>query len=384
MKRAKRFLACLLSWALILAFIPQMQVYAAKTVDSGKSGFINWKVDSNGVLTLKGKGEAYKNYNYNGEPCYEWIRYNDKIKKVVVNISGIKDATALFYKLSSAKSIDLKNFDTSKVTNMSDMFHGCESLTKVDVSRFNTKKTTAMMNMFEDCKNLTSLNLSSFDTSNVTNMSYMFSGCEKLKNVDLSSFDTGKVTSMNRMFYNCSSLTNLDLSGFDTRQLAGMEEMFAHCPKLSTTITLVKIPTSCKGMFVEAATANRAKITLNYGGEYTQEMANDFIGVTDEATNIQTGKLVDLKYQKISAKVTDKTLKYSSLKKANQTFNIGAKAKTGLKYKVVLGSKYVSVSSKGKVTVKKGTPKGAYRILITAKGTSKYHSAVKHITILVK
>ena len=43
---------------------------------------------ANGVLTLKGKGEAYKNYNYNGEYCYEWIRYNKEIKKVVVNISG--------------------------------------------------------------------------------------------------------------------------------------------------------------------------------------------------------------------------------------------------------------------------------------------------------
>lgn len=384
MKLLKRFTAYVLLCAMIVLTLPQMNVMAAKTTASGTSGKIHWKIDTEGTLTLKGKGEAYKNYNYNGEFCYEWIRFNEEIKKVVVNISGIKDATALFYKLSSAKSIDLKNFDTSKVTNMSDMFHGCESLTKVDVSRFNTKKTTAMMNMFEDCKNLTSLNLSSFDTSKVTNMSYMFSGCEKLKNVDLSSFDTGKVTSMNRMFYHCSSLTNLDLSGFDTRQLAGMEEMFAHCPKLSTTITLIKIPTSCKGMFVEAATANRAKITLNYGGEYTQEMTNDFIGVTDEATNIQTGKLVDLKYQKISAKVTDKTLKYSSLKKANQTFNIGAKAKTGLKYKVVVGSKYVSVSSKGKVTVKKGTPKGTYRILITAKETSTYHSTVKHITILVK
>lgn len=384
MKVIRKILACMLSCALILTLLPQVQVYAAKTKYSGKSGFISWKVDSNGVLTLKGKGEAYKNYNYNGEYCYEWIRYNKEIKKVVVNISGIKDATALFYQLSSAKSIDLKNFNTSKVTDMTDMFRGCESLTKLDVSRFDTRKTTSMVNMFEDCKKLTTLNLTGFDTKNVTKMDYMFAGCENLKIIDLSSFDTSNVTSMTRMFYNCSSLTKLDLSGFDTRQLAGVEEMFANCPKVSTAITLVKLPSSYRGIFIEAATASGAKITLNYGGEYTYEMAKDLVCSTAENSNIQLGKADTKKYQKITMKVSEKKLKYSSLKKKKQTFKMGATAKTGLKYKVVLGSKYVSVNSKGNVTVKKGTPKGTYKILVTAKSDSKYHQAVKQMIITVK
>ena len=63
---------------------------------------------------------------------------------------------------------------------------------------------------------------------------------------------------------------------------------------------------------------------------------------------------------------------------------MGATAKTGLKYKVVLGSNYVSVNSKGNVTVKKGTPKGTYKILVTAKSDSKYHQAVKQMIITVK
>lgn len=37
-----------------------------------------------------------------------------------------------------------------------------------------------MSYMFRDCSSLTNLNLSNFETSNVTNMSYMFSGCSKL------------------------------------------------------------------------------------------------------------------------------------------------------------------------------------------------------------
>lgn len=384
MKFIKKIAVCMMLCAIVITALPQIPVQAAKTIGSGISGNISWKVDSNGVLTLKGKGEAYKNYNYNGQACYEWIRYKQDIKKVVVNISGMKDATALFSDLSSAKSIDLKNFDTSKVTNLTDMFRRCESLTKLDLSRFNTRNTTAMMNMFQDCKKLTSLNLTSFDTRNVTNMSYMFDGCEKLRSINLTSFDTRNVTSMNRMFCNCLELKSLDLSGFDTSQLAGTEEMFAHCGKLSTEITLTKVPTSYRGMFIEAATAPKTKITLNYGGAYTHDMASDFVGSTGEDTHIQLGKSKYISSQNIKTKVIEKTLKYSALKKSNQSFTIGASAKTSLTYKATVGSKYLSVDKKGKVTVKKGTPKGTYRIAVTAKGSSKYLRAVKQIIITVK
>jgi hypothetical protein len=46
--------------------------------------------------------------------------------------------------------------------------------------------------------------------------------------------------------------------------------------------------------------------------------------------------------------------------------------------------KYVTVSSKGKVTVKKKTPKGIYKITITAKGNKNYKSGSKTVTITVK
>ncbi len=33
--------------------------------------------------------------------------------------------TMMFYNCSSLTNLDLRNFDTSKVTNMSNMFYGC-------------------------------------------------------------------------------------------------------------------------------------------------------------------------------------------------------------------------------------------------------------------
>ena len=89
-----------------------------------------------------------------------------------------------------------------------------------------------MNNMFEECLDLTTLDLRKFNTSNVTDMSEMFFNCEKLKSIDLSSFKTENVTDMTGMFRYCKELANLDLSGFNTENLSFTNEMFRGCEKL--------------------------------------------------------------------------------------------------------------------------------------------------------
>jgi len=63
-----------------------------------------------------------------------------------------------------------------------------------------------MNHMFNNCEKLKSLNLLNFNTQNVTNMSGMFYGCKELKNLNLSNFKTHNDTSMNNMFKNCEQL----------------------------------------------------------------------------------------------------------------------------------------------------------------------------------
>ena len=60
------------------------------------------------------------------------------------------------------------------------MLDGCNSLTNLDLSNFNTQNVTNMSDMFYGCNSLTNLNLSNFNTQNVTNMSLMFSFCKSL------------------------------------------------------------------------------------------------------------------------------------------------------------------------------------------------------------
>jgi surface protein len=95
------------------------------------------------------------------------------------------------------------------------MFHKCNGLTSLDLSNWNTSKVINMRYMFYFCNNLTSLDLSSFNTSNVTDMGFMFSGCNKLTSLDLSNWDitldTSKPSSYTSMFNNCTSLSEIKM-----------------------------------------------------------------------------------------------------------------------------------------------------------------------------
>ena len=92
--------------------------------------------------------------------------------------------------------------------------------------------------------------------------------------------------------------------------------------------------------------------------------------------------------QKISVKKKSlkKTYSAKKLKKKKKSFKIKAGAKGKLTYKKVSGNKHIKVSKNGKVTVKKGTPKGTYKIKVRIKAakTSTYKAASKTVTVKVK
>ena len=96
--------------------------------------------------------------------------------------------------------------------------------------------------------------------------------------------------------------------------------------------------------------------------------------------------VVEKKSQTIKVKTTSKTYKVKALKSSKATFNIGASAETALSYKVTKTNKNITFNTNnGKVTVKKGTAKGTYKIKvkITAKATDEYKAANKTVAIKV-
>ena len=88
----------------------------------------------------------------------------------------------MFTGCSALLSLDVTNFNTANVTNMSTMFYNCSKLTSLYLTNFNTEKVTSMEGMFSRCKALTTIYASSkFVTTQVSNSSSMFYNCEKLK-----------------------------------------------------------------------------------------------------------------------------------------------------------------------------------------------------------
>ena len=162
------------------------------------------------------------------DPTDETAYYYTEPEKVYLNTNSSKMFWSIYDEqiIENILELDLSNFDTSKVTDMSGMFAGMSSLTTLNLSSFNTSKVTNMRSMFGGMSSLTTLDLSNFDTSKVTNMSTMFRYMSNLTSLDLSNFDTSKVTDMQGMFGDMRSLTTLNLTNFDTSNVKNMNQMF--------------------------------------------------------------------------------------------------------------------------------------------------------------
>ena len=164
-----------------------------------------------------------------------WLNPTDKTayyyaepEKVYLNM----DSSKMFYDVRSLTSLNLLNFNTSKVTNMQYMFSDMTKLTTLDLSNFDTSKVTDMKYMFNEMYSLTSLNLSSFNTSNVTDMRCMFAHMFRLTSLNLSSFDTSNVTNMGWMFA-FNGLEKIYVNNdFNTSKLTSFSNMFKESKKL--------------------------------------------------------------------------------------------------------------------------------------------------------
>ena len=151
---------------------------------------------------------------------------------------AMSSVTSLFlaFDNSGLKQINVSNWDTSNVTNMSNTFSHCELLASVDVSKWNTSKVTNMEGMFVDCNLLASVDVNKWNTSKVTDMASMFSRCGTLRSIDVSKWNTSNVTDISGMFFGCGSLHSVDITGWDTSKVTSMDRMFFNCSSL-TTIT---------------------------------------------------------------------------------------------------------------------------------------------------
>jgi len=206
----------------------------------------------------------------------------------------------MFYKCSSLTNINLSNFNTQNVKDMSLMFYECSSLTNINLSNFNTQNVTNMRSMFSECSSLTNINLSNFNTQNVIDMCWMFSECSSLTNINLSNFNTQKVKDMRNMFSGCSSLTNINLSNFNTQNVTDMFGMFNRCSSL-TNINLSNFNTqnvtNMCWMFSECSSLTNINLS-NFNTQNVNDMRYMFSGCSSltniNLSNFNTQNVIDM------------------------------------------------------------------------------------------
>ena len=93
--------------------------------------------------------------------------------------------TDLSHILGSGDSISLVKVGQYFIdaVNTDEMFDGYTNLTTLDVADFDTSKVTSMNSMFRNLENISRLDLGNFDTKNVSSSTEIFDGCVRLGEV---------------------------------------------------------------------------------------------------------------------------------------------------------------------------------------------------------
>ena len=117
--------------------------------------------------------------------------------------SNVYNMSYMFFNCSKLNRLDLHSFNMTNTKDTSGMFKDCKNLEFLNISNYDTTTELLYMNsMFYNCVRLTSLDLKNFNTINVINMSYLFYNCKSLMYLDISKFYYNITNGYNNMFTN--------------------------------------------------------------------------------------------------------------------------------------------------------------------------------------
>ena len=113
------------------------------------------------------------------------------------NIKNDVNLSLMFYQSSINDISSLSEWDVSKVTNIGGMFSGCRNLADLSpIVNWDVSSVTNMAGMFESCSNLTKVDLSNWQTPKLENVSKFFSGATKLSELRLPKASYNTITNI--------------------------------------------------------------------------------------------------------------------------------------------------------------------------------------------
>ena len=223
-----------------------------------------------------------------------------------INVSGFKclnvtTVASMFASCFNAEQIVLSDaFINNKVTSLASMFIDCWALTDLNITNWNTSGVTNMSNMFGNCRRLKNLDAAAdFNYSAVTTIASMFSGCHSLESIpDFSNIAFPKMTTLASLFNNCISIKEVRLTGISAPLCTTMANMFQNCYETEyISLTDFDMPalTSVGSMFVNNFNLKVLRISNWSASKITT--ASSFI-----QNNFSLSKMsVDLDFSKITS-----------------------------------------------------------------------------------
>ena len=160
------------------------------------------------------------------------MQFNKDSSHMFSNGKLVSDA---FCKVKTFDIEDDIQIDTSRVEDFSEMFKYNESVTQSSlqtfINKFDTSSAKKMCAMFENLR-FSTIDVSNFNTSNVTDMSWMFHGSDYTNIILGSKFNTKNVTNYDGMFQELKEIEYLDISMIKVKSEATVNYMFGLSPKL--------------------------------------------------------------------------------------------------------------------------------------------------------
>lgn len=321
------------------------------------------------------------------------VRSNGTVRNVIVPDTVTTIGEGAFESCKNLESIVL----SKRLQEIyREAFHNCTKLKSIVLP--NTMKKIGI-SAFEGCHSLSSVTLG---TSLREIGIWAFNDCPSLKSITI----PANVTYIGAKAFGSTPITVYGYSGSAAEEEYAGKSGNVTFVLLDKKTTGVTIKASGKTMTASASKSqswtigakasngakltyksNNAKVKVSSSGKVT--VPKKFVGTVKITIKTKkTSKVVTLTVKKASnplkVRTKNQKIKASAVKKKAKTFKVKVtKAQGKVSYKSSK-PKYVTVSAKGKVTIKKGTPKGKYKITVTAKGKGIYNKKSKTITITVK
>ena len=167
--------------------------------------------NSNLPNKLKVNGEEINSIN-------QYFGFNSDINIVELQWNNQPKCQNMFQYMEKLKTIDLSDFDSTGITDMSKMFYFCQNLEKINFGNyFNTESVESMHEMFYGCEKVKTLDLSMFKTLSLKNMRDMFFKMKSLVSLDLSNFNISSVTNFQNLIYDSNDLVYLNMRSFEEK-----------------------------------------------------------------------------------------------------------------------------------------------------------------------